>query len=357
LTGSSGSSTDALTQPTLGRVVVGVDFAEPSGDAAAWTARHLVPGVELVLVHAVHVPEPPRFLEHAYPPTERLIDLARVGAEQKLRDLSLSLGAPLVWPEIRVGQPDEVIANVAAEYSAGLIVVGPHAERPGGRAGLGSTAERVLWRAACPVLVAKNVGAGPPLHLLAALDGSAITPLVLAWTDFLMARHDSSAVLVHVVDSTPRVENTASEEAPVRDATRWLEEQRRTLTPHERADTAALIGRPAQAILAEAEDRKSDLIVLGNRGAGGVERFLFGSVAATILREAACPVLVIIAEPHVARAGAAHEPGSGVRAVEDKPDRVSEASMASFPASDPPAWMAMRVGSPFTDAERLDGTM
>jgi nucleotide-binding universal stress UspA family protein len=343
--------------PALDLVVVGVDFAKPSGAAAAWTARHLVPGVELVLIHAVHVPEPPRFLEHVYPPTDRLVELARVGAEQKLRDLSRSLGASLVWPEIRVGKADEVIAKVAAEYSAGLIVVGPHAERHGGRVGLGSTAERVLWRAACPVLVAKGVGAGPPLRLLAALDGSAITPLVLAWTDLLMARHDSSAVLVHVVDSGPRVENMVTEEAPLRDATRWLEEQRRILATHERADAAALLGRPAHAILAEAERRQSDLIVLGNRGAGGVERFLFGSVAAAILREAGCPVLVVIAEPHVARAGAAKAADSRAWAVEDKPDRVSEASMESFPASDPPAWMSMRVGSPMTDADRLDDVM
>jgi Universal stress protein family len=63
----------------LKRVVVGIDFSESSLTAATWVARHVAPGAELVLVYALHVPEPPSFLRGKYPPRERLIETARAG--------------------------------------------------------------------------------------------------------------------------------------------------------------------------------------------------------------------------------------------------------------------------------------
>ncbi len=55
---------------------------------------------------------------------------------------------------------------------------------------------------------------------------------------------------------------------------------------HTRAD------RPASGILELAEELDVDLIVVGTHGRKGLRRYLFGSVAETIVREATCPVLV-----------------------------------------------------------------
>jgi len=54
-----------------------------------------------------------------------------------------------------------------------------------------------------------------------------------------------------------------------------------------------LSGRPADAIIETAQEKKADLIVLGSHGRTGVERLLMGSVAERVIVLASCPVLVV----------------------------------------------------------------
>ena len=55
-------------------------------------------------------------------------------------------------------------------------------------------------------------------------------------------------------------------------------------------------GKPPEAIIQIAEERKADLIVLGSHGRTGVERLLMGSVAERVIVLASCPVLVVKGE-------------------------------------------------------------
>ncbi|HEY1538850.1 MAG TPA: universal stress protein [Solirubrobacteraceae bacterium] len=52
-------------------------------------------------------------------------------------------------------------------------------------------------------------------------------------------------------------------------------------------------GDPADAILDVAEERGSDLVVVGNKGMTGAKRFLLGSVPNKISHHAPCSVLII----------------------------------------------------------------
>ena len=58
-------------------------------------------------------------------------------------------------------------------------------------------------------------------------------------------------------------------------------------------NTFAREGDPADAILDVAEERDSDLIVVGNKGMSGAKRFLLGSVPNKVSHHAPCSVLII----------------------------------------------------------------
>ena len=57
--------------------------------------------------------------------------------------------------------------------------------------------------------------------------------------------------------------------------------------------TFAREGDPADAILDVAEERKTDLIIVGNKGMTGAKRFLLGSVPNKVSHHAPCSVLII----------------------------------------------------------------
>lgn len=50
---------------------------------------------------------------------------------------------------------------------------------------------------------------------------------------------------------------------------------------------------PADAIVEYAEKNGIDLIVIGNKGAGAVERFLIGSVSSKVVTHSPCSVMVV----------------------------------------------------------------
>jgi len=70
-------------------------------------------------------------------------------------------------------------------------------------------------------------------------------------------------------------------------------EQVRSLAEDLVVTTTVIPGRPAQAIVAFAEENGIDLIVIGTSGKGGIERLLLGSVADKVIRTTGKPVLVV----------------------------------------------------------------
>ena len=62
-----------------------------------------------------------------------------------------------------------------------------------------------------------------------------------------------------------------------------------------RFEPAVAVGTPATEIVRYAEEHRADVIVMGSHGHGLVHRFLLGSVAERVLRQAPAAVLIV---PH-----------------------------------------------------------
>jgi len=59
------------------------------------------------------------------------------------------------------------------------------------------------------------------------------------------------------------------------------------------ADVKVVEGNPASTIASEAETLEAELVIVGTRGRTGLQRVLLGSVAESVVRHAACSVLVV----------------------------------------------------------------
>lgn len=295
------------------RVVIGVDFSEASIAAIHWVRRALAPDAELVLVHAIEVPEPPAFLRGLHAPREDVVSTASRGAEVRFRELRASLAPGRVWTEIRVSRASECLAAVAAEYGASLVVIGTHRERPGVWNRLGTTAERVLSISPVPVVLTTGQLRDAPAHLLVPVDDADSFAQLIGWLHALVRIHRSRITTLHVVPSStlgylltgvgvgvgsvgPVV--TAPDDLLAMEAEQWKQRLLAAGLDGERVSCEVIFGEPGRAILEACTRLSADMVVMGRSGAGRIRRALMGSVTREVLRGATCPVLVVVDGGH-----------------------------------------------------------
>lgn len=140
-----------------------------------------------------------------------------------------------------------------------------------------------------------------PQHIVAAVDGSEQS-MVAARTAVEIAR-DSGARLIFVTVVRPPEGWWGLEGAPpspevlaeaIAEGGRELNNLIGTLdTDGIQVDTSEELGDPASKIIEVVEANNADLLVVGRRGAGLVERVMLGSVADRLAHHAPCPLLIV----------------------------------------------------------------
>jgi nucleotide-binding universal stress UspA family protein len=138
-----------------GVVVAATDLSSsalPAIEAAAFEAVRRE--AALLVMHAIHVtPAVVAALEPAFAMDDETLALLREGAEQIIRGALQQLGADGT-AHVLVGHPVDIVVAACSEVDASLLVVAAHGHSALRRLALGSTAEALVRRASCSVLVA-----------------------------------------------------------------------------------------------------------------------------------------------------------------------------------------------------------
>ena len=286
-------------------IVIGHDGSDSGDDAATLGAQLALATGEAAIVVAVF-------------PEENPIGLGRVDAE---------------WVSYMRGQADEVSEHarrflegrgVQAEYrvvgsssaahglddvaeaeTASMIVVGSSPRGARRRISPGSTGERLLHGAICPVAVApRGLRDRPPdepvRRIGVAYVASPEADEARRVAAELAAETNATLTLYTVVG--PRAEVVApvigrdaeiSFLKSVREGARAALDEALTRLPDGVNATAELLEGDVIDELAALDEREIDVLVMGSRGYGPVRRVLLGGVARKLIRRAACPLIVV----------------------------------------------------------------
>lgn len=218
----------------------------------------------------------------------------------------LQLDLPESQMLVRVGHPAEEIIREAEQGRYDLVVVGErqHTDLVS-RFLLGSTAERVVEHAPCPVLIAK--GKNSPLRRILVCDSGADRPSLLdRFTTRLadLVKEEMEITVLHVMSQIsaapgiPGRQLRASAEELIREHSpegEILERDIRILQQRARVNSLPKIrhGLVVDEIMDETHCGDYDLLVIGAHRSQGWESFLLDDLARQIISQADRPVLVV----------------------------------------------------------------
>jgi nucleotide-binding universal stress UspA family protein len=298
----------------LQRILAPVDFSSASQHGLAFAAA-LAERFHARL-HLLHVVEPPVLPEWGYAHIPRREAKLRRAAEERLPQLPSECGINpglIHSADIRSGEAGDEICKAAAEDHSDLIVLASHGLGGLQHAFVGSTAERVVRRAPCPVLTVRDralrkKGADTPhfdlKRIVVATDFSDESKKAFPYALALARKFEASLLLLYILPAHLPAELShigivLKERRLVEAARERLPRFRQAeLDPHLQVDTLVLNGGPAQEICRTAETQAAGLIVMATHGHTGLKHFLLGSVTENVVRHAPCPVLVVREREH-----------------------------------------------------------
>ena len=287
------------TKVAVKNVLVPVDFSLASKNALTMAlAIAGAYGAKVHLVHAITLNEYPVALPEGIPPN---VEMVRRLSEENMAKLEKIVKDSGVKYEtvLEAGTIWDVISDDLRKKKIDLVVVGTHAPVGLEKLLAGSVAEEILRAVDCPVMtVGPHVKpgmlkAGKFHEVLCANDFRPESLEAINYAAALAQEHNAHVTLLHVIE---KIEDPAPH-ARIRVQMAACEQLKRLVPPDAdlwcdlRYETE--FGNPAEAILAAALKRPTDLIILSARPVGKMSSHAPWATVSKIVREAECPVLTV----------------------------------------------------------------
>ena len=284
---------------TIKRILLATDFSPETQNAlqcAVSLARRY--GSTIFLTHVLATEGSVGAAVEGWP---TFSDVTRRNAERSMAKLANTEDLRLLPHEVILQSGDtwDVISEVLSDKNVDLIVIGTQGHGGIKKLFLGSTAEKGIRHATCPVLtVGPHVRLVSPNrfgHIFFASDFSSGSTRALTYALLLAEQDRAELTLLHVIESEPASESELLE---------WKQQDRERLSQIIPPDVDLAykpgievgIGIPEVEIVRLADTRKADLIVMGCHLGGAMSTHLPWTTLHHVLQRAHCPVLTVRGE-------------------------------------------------------------
>lgn len=263
------------------RTVLAAATAEDTGREALALAVELARPIGARVVLGGVVPERHGRITHGHPGPNEL----------KAHLNNLRRGAPAdIHVDVEVTSAPGVLEglnDLAIAHDASCLVLGPTHRGALQRTFRGTVATDAVFAAPCAVAVAlPGQSATTPRRIGVAWNETPEADEALEWSVQLAERTGATLVILRILEPAHR-EGTVPEAG----AEERLDDVRTAASQRASTEARAIWGDAAPALIEEG--RNLDLLVLGSRSEGPIRRTIFGSVSASVLHHAKCPVVVL----------------------------------------------------------------
>ena len=283
----------------MSTILIGVDDSTRSEDAVAFGRRLAgATGGRVALACAFPYNDvPSRAANLTYRDALKAQASATVRRMERLLELPEDRVERIVTANV---SPAHALHHAAEETGAALVVVGHTHHSRAGRALPGTTAERLLHGAPCPVAIvpdgyrehpASTIQRVGVAYIETAEGRSALTAAAAVARAFHARLEVISAVAPDTRQGRFGPPPGALHDYLVDHTQGELESVVNAIRTEQWAEAVLLDGDPPEQLAAHSA--KLDLLVMGSRGYGPLRAVLTGGVSGRVSREAQCPVIVV----------------------------------------------------------------